>query len=69
MTLISPSLTLLDPATGKTTLVESDPLNKVDFGNAVFSEATDELVMTSYDNAKTRHYFKDKSYETDCRSG
>jgi dipeptidyl aminopeptidase/acylaminoacyl peptidase len=61
------SLTLLDPATGKTQLVESDPLKKVDFGNAVFSEATDELVMTTYTDAKVRHYFKDKGYEQDYK--
>lgn len=61
------SLTLLDPATGKTTLVESDPLKKVDFGNAVFSEATDELVMTTYDDARVRRYFRDKGYEADFK--
>ncbi len=52
------ALTLLDPATGKTQMVESDPLKKVDFGNAVFSEATDELVMTTYDDAKIRRYYQ-----------
>ena len=36
---------LLDPETGKTEMVESDPLKKVDFGGAVFSEATDELAI------------------------
>jgi hypothetical protein len=34
------SLELLDPQTGKTEMVESDPLGKVDFGGALFSEAT-----------------------------
>jgi hypothetical protein len=42
------SLVLFDPETGKTETVESDPLNKVDFGGAMFSEATDALVGTSY---------------------
>ena len=61
------ALTLLDPATGKTQLVESDPLHKVDFGNAAFSEATDELVLTTYNEAKIRRYFKDKGYEADYK--
>ncbi len=29
---------LLDPQTGKTEMVESDPLGKVDLGGALFSE-------------------------------
>ncbi len=61
------ALTLLDPATGKTQMVESDPLHKVDFGNAVFSDATDELVMTTYDDAKIRRYYKDKGYGADYK--
>ncbi len=61
------ALTLLDPATGKTQLVESDPLKKVDFGDAMFSEATDELVMTTYVDAKIRRYYKDKGYEADYK--
>ena len=40
-------LVLFDPATGKEELVESDPLKRVDFGGAIFSEATDELVGTT----------------------
>jgi dipeptidyl aminopeptidase/acylaminoacyl peptidase len=61
------ALVLLDPATGKTETVESDPLKHVDFGNAVFNEATDELAQTNYVDDKTRHYFKDKTYEADYK--
>ncbi|HET6843210.1 MAG TPA: alpha/beta fold hydrolase [Candidatus Angelobacter sp.] len=61
------SLALLDPATGKTELVESDPLNKVDFGAAIFSEVTDQLLVTSYDDDRERHYFKDKAFENDYK--
>src|SRR5579859_569468 len=61
------SLALLDPATGKTELVESDPLNKVDFGGAVFSEVTDQLVITSYEDDRERRYFKDKAFESDYK--
>jgi len=58
-------LELFDPTTGKEDLVESDPLNRVDFGDAVFSEVTDELVLTTYTDERTRRYWKDKSFEAD----
>ena len=61
------ALMLFDPATGKTDMVESDPLKKVDFGGAVFSEATDELAMTTYDDDRVRRYFKDKTFEADFK--
>jgi dipeptidyl aminopeptidase/acylaminoacyl peptidase len=61
------ALMLFDPTTGKTEMVESDPLKRVDFGQAVFSEATDELVLTTYDDDKVRRYFKDKSFEADYK--
>ena len=40
-------LVLFDTETGKEEPVESDPMNRVDFGNAIFADATDELVGTS----------------------
>ena len=60
-------LVLFDPETGAEELVESDPLNRVDFGAAIFSEATDELVGTSYEDERTRVYFHDKAWEADYR--
>lgn len=60
------ALALLDPATGDTRIVESDPLKKVDLGGASFSEVTDELVATVYsDDQWNRRYFKDKALEAD----
>ena len=59
------SLALLDPQTGKTQLVESDPLGKVDFGGALFSEASDELVETWYIAARAKTYYKDKAFGDD----
>ncbi|MGH9521571.1 MAG: prolyl oligopeptidase family serine peptidase, partial [Terriglobales bacterium] len=60
------ALALLDPATGDTKMVETDPLKKVDFGGAVFSEVTDELIATVYaDDQFVRRYFKDKAFEAD----
>jgi len=59
------SLTLLDPGTGKTEMVESDPLKQVDFSGARFSEATDDLVLTLYYGERRRRYYRDKGFEKD----
>lgn len=59
------SLELLDPQTGKTEMVESDPLGKVDFGGALFSEATAELVETWYIAARVKTYYKNKAFGDD----
>ena len=60
-------LALMDPETGKTELVESDPLKRVDLGGAYFSNATDELVFTAYLDDRQRIYFKDKGFESDYK--
>jgi len=62
------SLYLFDPATGKEELVESDPMKRVDFGNAVFSEVSDDLIATSYDDERERLYWKDKAFEADYKN-
>src|SRR5207302_7254219 len=59
------SLVLFDAETGKTEMVESDPLGKVDFGGALFSEKTDELVETWYTADRVKTYYKDKAYGGD----
>jgi len=59
------SLVLFDPQTGKTEMVESDPLGKVDFGGALFSEANDELVETWYTAARVKTYYKNKAFGDD----
>lgn len=58
-------LVLFDPATGKEELVEQDPKKRVDFGNAIFSEVTKELIATTYQDAKTEYYWKDKNFKAD----
>ena len=58
-------LVLFDPATGKEELVESDPMNRVDFDGALFAESTDELVATQYEDDRVRRYFRDKAWEAD----
>ena len=60
-------LVLLDPKTMAVTDVEQDPLNKVDFGGVQISDKTHEIIYTSYTDAKTRIYFKDKGYEADYK--
>jgi dipeptidyl aminopeptidase/acylaminoacyl peptidase len=61
------SLALMDPATGETQIVESDPENKVDFGGAMYSEATDELVGTSYYYDREKRLFRDKHFAADYK--
>jgi hypothetical protein len=58
-------LVLFDPQTKKEEVVESDPERQVDFGSALFSEKTDELVGTEYVGDTTRMYFRDKTFEAD----
>ena len=56
-------LMLLDVETGEFQLVEKDPENEVDFGNAVFHPQTDELVATAYVGDRVRVYPKDTETE------
>ncbi len=61
------ALMLLDPQNGATEMVEMDPLKRVDFGQAFFSELTDELMLTAYVDEKIRLYFRDKKLEADYK--
>src|SRR5207244_13141379 len=54
-----------NPTTGKEVLVESDPLKRVDLGATSFSEVSDELIATTYQDERTRIYWKDKAFEAD----
>ncbi len=58
-------LVLLDPETMKEEFVEEDPLKRVDFGGASFSEITKEIIATTYEDDRERIYWKDKKYEED----
>jgi dipeptidyl aminopeptidase/acylaminoacyl peptidase len=60
-------LALLDVETGKAEAVQSDPLKRVDLENAVFSEATDELIWTNYLDDKMRRHFVNKADEADFK--
>lgn len=56
-------LALMDADTGAVTKVESDPLGKVDLDSVWFSDLTDELEATVYEDDRERIYFKDKRIE------
>ena len=49
-------LVLLDPVSMKETFVEKDPLNRVDFGGANFSDVTKSIILTSYTDEKEKLY-------------
>ena len=59
------ALVLIDLATGQETLVEQDPLGEADFGGALFSDLTDELLMTTYNADTVRRYPKTPQMEKD----
>ena len=40
-------------------------MNRVDLGGPIFSEVTDELVGTVYEDERSRVYWRDKSFESD----
>ncbi len=58
-------LVLMNAETGAIEKVESDPLGKVDFGGATFSEVTKELISTTYEGDRDQTYWKDRSFEKD----
>ncbi|MDX1390155.1 MAG: hypothetical protein R3344_13260, partial [Acidobacteriota bacterium] len=58
-------LVLMDISTGETEVVERDPEGEVDFGGAVFSSITHDLIATTYNADKRRIYFKDAEWEAD----
>jgi len=60
-------LVLLDPVSMKETFVEKDPVNRVDFGGANFSDVTKSIILTSYTDEKERLYWKDKQFESDYK--
>ena len=59
------ALLQLDPATGQTTAIESDPEGEVDFGGLITSDLTHEILATTYTGDKTRIYWQDEAWEKD----
>ncbi len=58
-------LELFDLKTGKSKLIDKDPLDEVDFAGALFSDITNELLMTYYIGEKVRIYPKEKKFKKD----
>ena len=47
--------------------VEQDPNKRVDLGGTLFSSVTKELIATTYTDAKTEIYWKDKKFAKDYK--
>jgi len=60
-------LVLLDVETSKVETVESDPLSRVDFSGAVFSNLTGEIISTFYEDDKLRFDYKDAGFAADYK--
>jgi len=56
-------LALMDAETGSVVKVESDPLGKVDLGAVWFSDLSDTIEATVYEDDRKQIYFKDKKIE------
>ena len=58
-------LVLFNPQTRRVEVVDSDPEKKVDFGTAIFSEVTEELIATVYVGDRLRIYPKNQKFAAD----
>ena len=58
-------LEIYDLKSGKTKLVEKDPLNEADFGDAIFSDLNNDLLATIYIGDKMRIYPKQAAFKRD----
>lgn len=58
-------LELLNLTTGKSKFIDKDPLDEVDFAGALFSDITNDLLMTYYVGEKIRIYPKEKKFKKD----
>ncbi|NBB91989.1 MAG: alpha/beta fold hydrolase [Gammaproteobacteria bacterium] len=56
-------LYLMDVETGELEFVERDPEEQVDFGGAIYSNESDEMLATVYEGDRTRIYPKDEAFE------
>jgi dipeptidyl aminopeptidase/acylaminoacyl peptidase len=60
-------LQTIDPATGTTEKIESDPENRVDFGGVHISDVDYRILFTEYEDDRSRVYFRDKEFEKEYR--
>ncbi|WP_260702934.1 S9 family peptidase [Edaphobacter flagellatus] len=57
----------LDPVTGATTKMESDPEGRVDLQGISTSQVDHRILYTTYQDDRFRRYFHDKAFEKDFR--
>jgi dipeptidyl aminopeptidase/acylaminoacyl peptidase len=57
----------LDPSSGATSRVESDPENRVDLSGIALSEVDYRILFTTYEDRTPRRYFKDRAFEQEYR--
>lgn len=57
------TLYLLNPLTKEIKKIESDPEDRVDFGNIWINRNTRKIIKTEYVDDRTRHYWQDEKYE------
>jgi dipeptidyl aminopeptidase/acylaminoacyl peptidase len=55
----------IDPATGVTTKIESDPDSRVDIQGLITSQVDHRIIFTMYQDDRYRLYFRDKVFEKD----
>jgi dipeptidyl aminopeptidase/acylaminoacyl peptidase len=60
-------LEMLDPESGATTPVETDPEKRVDFGGVILSTVDYRMLFTKYEDDGVRRYFKDHAFEEELR--
>ncbi|MDE1176774.1 MAG: S9 family peptidase [Edaphobacter sp.] len=53
----------MDPASGASAKMESDPEKRVDFGGMTTSDVDHRILYTSYEDDRVRRYFHDKAFE------
>jgi dipeptidyl aminopeptidase/acylaminoacyl peptidase len=57
----------LDPSSGATSRVESDPENRVDLSGIALSDVDHRILFTTYEDRTPRRYFKDRAFEQEYR--
>ncbi|MEX0686148.1 MAG: alpha/beta fold hydrolase [Balneolales bacterium] len=61
-------LVLYNPNNGEELLIDDDPEGKVDFGGAIFSDVTQDLMATYYFDERLRIYPKDDGFKKDLKN-
>ncbi|MEM6469341.1 MAG: S9 family peptidase [Planctomycetota bacterium] len=61
------TLQKMNPETKELESIESDPMNRVDFGGLRMDRNTRQVISTSYTEDKTRYYWRDKTWEANYK--